>query len=61
MKPALVDFGGKPLFRYEIEGGPILYFREVLTPERWEDWKRAYAAGELQHAEPGGPLVKAEV
>ena len=49
-----------PLYRYEIKGGPTLYFREELTPARWEEWQRSFAAGELVHVEQGGPLAKVE-
>ena len=58
MSPELID--GLPLFRYEIKGGPVLYFREELSAARWEEWQRSFAAGELVQVEQGGPLAKVE-
>ena len=59
MSPDLID--GLPLYRYEIKGGPVLYFREELTPARWEEWQRSYAAGELVQVEQDGLLAKVEM
>ena len=57
MPPDIID----GLFRYDLPGGPVLYFREELTPARWEEWKRSYAAVELVQVEQGGLLAKVEV
>ena len=56
MTPDIID----GLFRYDLPGGPVLYFREELTPARWEEWQRSFAAGEMVEVEPGGEIVKAE-
>ena len=58
MPPDIID--GLPLYRYDLPGGPVLYFREELTPARWEEWQRSYRGGELQLVEDGGELVKVE-
>ena len=56
--PDLID--GLPLYRYDVPGGPTLYFREELSAARWEEWQRSYAAGELVQVEQDGPLAKVE-